>query len=141
MAETVIFHEREFRPRLPDFLKQQVPQGPAFLRVQQTIGDFKLNTVCEEAKCPNRTHCYSRGTLTFQILGDTCTRACGFCAEKFGVPKSPPDPTEPRRLTEAAARLKLTHVVITSPARDDLFDDQMGVRVLRIAKAHERIIS
>lgn len=114
------------RPRLPEFLKQTIPHGPAFTAVQGAIRDFKLNTVCEEAKCPNRTHCYARGTLTFQILGDICTRSCGFCAEKFGRPSSRPDPTEANRVVEAAERLKLKHVVITSPARDDLDDDGAG---------------
>lgn len=115
-----------FRPRLPDYLKQTVPKGSAFVAVQNSIREFKLNTVCEEAKCPNRTHCYARGTLTFQILGDTCTRSCGFCAEKFGGPFGPIDPTEPSRVVEAARRLQLKHVVITSPARDDRDDDGAG---------------
>lgn len=114
------------RPRLPEFLKQKVPHGPTFVAVQNTIKDFKLNTVCEEAKCPNRTHCYARGTLTFQILGDICTRSCGFCAEKFGKTGNATDVLEPSRVVEAAERLKLKHVVITSPARDDLDDDGAG---------------
>lgn len=113
----------QFRPRLPDFLKQEVPNGAAFKSVQDSISEFKLNTVCEEAKCPNRTHCYSRGTLTFQILGRVCTRACGFCAEEFGKPSGLIDSEEPRRVVEAARKLKLKHVVITSPARDDMDDD------------------
>lgn len=115
-----------FRPRLPDFLKQQVPDGSKFVTVQNSISEFKLTTVCEEAKCPNRTHCYSRGTLTFQILGRVCTRACGFCAEEFGKPTGILDPGEAERVVEAARRLKLKHVVITSPARDDLSDDGAG---------------
>jgi lipoic acid synthetase len=122
MNETRITISRA-RPRLPDFLKQAIPHGPAFAAVQGAIKDFKLNTVCEEAKCPNRTHCYARGTLTFQILGDICTRSCGFCAEKFGKPSGNVDANEPQRVVEAAERLKLKHVVITSPARDDLRDD------------------
>src|SRR5258706_10699428 len=110
----------KFRARLPSYFKQVVPHGPAFVAVQESIKEFKLNTVCEEAKCPNRTHCYARGTLTFQIVGDTCTRSCGFCAEKFGKPGGAVDSEEPARVVEAAKRLKLRHVVITSPARDDL---------------------
>ncbi len=121
--KTVIFQDRPFRPRLPEYLKQTIPNGPAFAGIQSAIREFKLNTVCEEAKCPNRTHCYGRGTLTFQILGSVCTRACGFCAETFGKPSAPADITEPRRVVEAARKLKLKHVVITSPARDDLKDD------------------
>lgn len=114
-----------FRPRLPSFLKQPIPHGEKFTAVQASISAFKLKTVCEEAKCPNRTHCYGRGTLTFQILGDVCTRACGFCGEKFGRPPAP-DPAEPRRVVEAARRLGLRHAVITSPARDDMEDDGAG---------------
>lgn len=111
------------RPRLPEFFKQNIPHGPALKLVQQSIEVFKLDTVCEQAKCPNRTHCYSRGTLTYQILGDTCTRTCGFCAEKFSKSGKPVDPHEPERLVQSAIKLKLQHVVITSPARDDLEDD------------------
>lgn len=113
---------RNFRPRLPDFLKQTIPSGPQFKAVNDSIKEFNLNTVCEQAKCPNRTHCYARGTLTFQILGDTCTRSCGFCAEKFGDPSGRVDKDEPTRIVEAALKLNLKHVVITSPARDDLPD-------------------
>ncbi|MBV9079576.1 MAG: lipoyl synthase, partial [Elusimicrobia bacterium] len=109
MSETISFLDRKFRPRLPDYLKQIVPKGPAFVAVTDAIKDFKLNTVCEEAKCPNRTHCYARGTLTFQILGDVCTRACGFCAEKFGTPPAGADPAEPARVVDAARKLNLKH--------------------------------
>lgn len=113
---------RAFRPRLPDFLKQEIPHGPEFQNVQSAIQKYNLNTVCEEAKCPNRTHCYARGTLTFQILGNVCTRACGFCAETFGKPGGEWDASEAERLVQAAAGLSLKHAVITSPARDDLPD-------------------
>ena len=130
---------KKFRPRLPEFFKQSVPQGPHFAAVQTSIKDFRLNTVCEEAKCPNRTHCYARGTLTFQILGDTCTRACGFCAEKFGKPSTPADPSEPQRVVDAAAALKLSHVVITSPARDDMPDDGAGQFAAVVRKFKEQL--
>ena len=123
MYKEITLNKRPFRPRLPEFLKQTVPQGEDLLAVQRSIKEFKLNTVCEEAKCPNRTHCYGRGTLTFQILGNVCTRSCGFCAETFGKPSASLDPTEPYRVVEAAKKLSLKHVVITSPARDDLQDD------------------
>ncbi len=126
VEDRVQFHDRPFRPRLPDYLKQTVPHGSAFAAVRDSIKEFKLNTVCEEAKCPNRTHCYARGTLTFQILGDTCTRSCGFCAEKFGRPSGLIDTAEPARVVEAARKLNLKHVVITSPARDDMKDDGAG---------------
>ncbi|OGR88445.1 MAG: lipoyl synthase [Elusimicrobia bacterium RIFCSPLOWO2_01_FULL_60_11] len=101
--------------------RQKIPSGAAFFKVTGAIEELRLNTVCEEAKCPNRTECYAQGTLTFQILGDLCTRRCGFCAEKTGRPLSV-DAAEPGRVLEAVLKLKLSHVVLTAPARDDLSD-------------------
>ena len=134
MNEIITIDKRSFRPRLPSFFKQEIPSGKDFRAVQESIGEFQLNTVCEEAKCPNRTHCYARGTLTFQILGKICTRSCGFCAETFGRPSLPADNTEPQRVVDAAQKLNLKHVVITSPARDDLQDDGAGqfVKVIEL---------
>jgi lipoic acid synthetase len=109
------------RPRLPSHFKQTIPSGPAFFSVKDALQKQDLKTVCEEAKCPNQTHCFARGTLTFQILGKICTRKCGFCAETFGTPDAP-DPTEDQKLLEAVRQLQLKHVVITAPARDDLSD-------------------
>ncbi|OGR85062.1 MAG: lipoyl synthase [Elusimicrobia bacterium RIFCSPLOWO2_01_FULL_54_10] len=112
----------ELRPSpLPKEFRQKVPSGATYFVLTETLGRLKLNTVCEEAKCPNRTECYAQGTLTFQILGDICTRRCGFCAEKTGKPLGI-DAGEPSRVLEAVRSLKLTHVVITAPARDDLPD-------------------
>jgi lipoic acid synthetase len=93
--------------------------------VRTTLAGAGLPTVCEEALCPNRTDCWARGTLAFQILGNICTRRCAFCAETTGRPGAV-DPGEPARLVQAALRLKLAHVVITSPARDDLEDQGAG---------------
>ncbi len=126
-----------WRPRLPAHLKQAVPAGERFFAIQGELARTKIPTVCEEAKCPNRTDCWARGTLTFQILGAVCTRRCHFCAETTGRP-DPVDPEEPRKVAAAAVRLNLRHVVITSPARDDLDDqgaDQFAacVRALRRA--------
>jgi lipoic acid synthetase len=109
--------------------------GDAFFRLKETVKDLSLHSVCEEALCPNRTECWSAGTLTFQILGSVCTRRCSFCAETTGKP-SAWDPQEPVRLAEAVVRLGLKHVVVTSPARDDLPDQGAGafaacVRALR----------
>lgn len=101
--------------------RQKIPSGAAFFKLTGTVERLRLNTVCEEAKCPNRTECYAQGTLTFQILGDLCTRRCGFCAEKTGKPLAV-DAAEPERVLEAVLDLKLSHVVITAPARDDLAD-------------------
>jgi lipoyl synthase len=126
-----------WRPRLPAHLKQRVPDGPALAAVQAELARHALPTVCEEAKCPNRTDCWARGTLTFQILGSVCTRRCGFCAETTGRP-GVVDAAEPEKLVAAARALGLKHVVITSPARDDLRDQGAGqfaaaVRALRAA--------
>ena len=85
------------------------------------VDELGLETVCESARCPNRSECWTRRTATFMILGDVCTRPCGFCAVKRGQPEAVP-PDEPERLAEACHRLGLKHVVITSVARDDLPD-------------------
>lgn len=124
-----------WRPRLPDHLKRPVPSGDVFSRLKEELARGGFPTVCEEALCPNRTDCWARGTLTFQILGAICTRRCSFCAEATGKPLAA-DPAEPERLAAAAVRLKLRHVVVTAPARDDLPDQGAGqfaacVRALR----------
>lgn len=106
---------------LPVHFRQKVPKGQAFFKLTETLKNQNLHTVCEEAKCPNRTDCYARGTLTFQILGSVCTRRCGFCAETTGRPLAV-DLLEPQRMLQAARDLKLRHIVITAPARDDLKD-------------------
>lgn len=107
--------------RLPRWLKRVVPKGDANHFTARLIAELGLETVCEHAKCPNRMECYSQKTATFMILGDICTRACGFCSVARGRPE-PPEPDEPDRVAEAAARLDLRHVVITSVTRDDLPD-------------------
>jgi lipoic acid synthetase len=90
--------------------------------VRKLIHGASLHTVCEEARCPNIAECWGRGTATFQILGDTCTRACRYCYVHSGRPEHPPDPLEPLRLANAAAQMGLEHVVVTSVDRDDLPD-------------------
>jgi len=102
-----------------------MPVGEAMAQTRRLISGLKLNTVCVEAHCPNITECWSRHTATFMILGDRCTRRCGFCAVATARP-DPPDPHEPERLAEAAEHLGLRHVVITSVARDDLPDEGSG---------------
>lgn len=114
-----------WRPRLPRHLTRVVPQGEALVAVQNALAEAAFPTVCREARCPNRTDCWARGTLAFQILGDVCTRRCAFCAEKTGRPGAV-DPAEPAKLVRAARQLGLKHVVITSPARDDLDDQGAG---------------
>ena len=112
-------------PHLPRWLKRNVPKGNANHFTAKLIRELHLETVCEHARCPNRMECYARKTATFMILGDVCTRRCGFCHVATGKP-APVDPDEPRRVAEAAGRLGLRHVVITSVTRDDLPDGGAG---------------
>ncbi len=107
--------------RLPKWLKRSVPKGNANHFTASLLEELNLETVCDNAKCPNRMECYSQKTATFMILGNICTRPCGFCAVKRGRPAAL-ETDEPARLAEAAVRLGLKHVVITSVTRDDLAD-------------------
>ena len=106
---------------LPRWLKRNVPLGSANHFTSKLIGELRLTTVCDQAKCPNRMECYSQLTATFMILGDVCTRNCRFCSVEKGKPR-PPDADEPRRVAEAARQLGLKHVVVTCVTRDDLPD-------------------
>lgn len=108
-------------PRLPRWLKRNVPKGGTHLRTTELLRELRLETVCENARCPNRLECYSQKTATFMILGNVCTRPCGFCAVSKGK-TALLEADEPQRVAEAAARLGLRHVVITSVTRDDLPD-------------------
>jgi lipoyl synthase len=108
-------------PRLPRWLKRNVPKGNANHFTAKLLEELRLETVCDNAKCPNRMECYSQKTATFMILGNVCTRPCGFCAVAKGRTQAV-ELDEPERLAEAAARLGLKHVVITSVTRDDLAD-------------------
>ena len=98
----------------------------SYFDVQKLVHGLSLHTICEEARCPNISECWGRGTATFQILGDTCTRACRYCYVHSGKPESPPDPLEPLRLAQAAAQMQLKHVVVTSVDRDDVPDRGAG---------------
>jgi lipoic acid synthetase len=98
-----------------------------------------LHTVCEEAHCPNIGECWNRGTATFMILGDVCTRACGFCAVKTGLPGRPPDPQEPARVADAVARMRLRHAVITSVNRDDQRDGGAAVFAECVRQVRARV--
>ncbi len=107
--------------RLPSWLKRPLPQGNENFFTDRLLRELDLETVCENARCPNRPECYSRRTATFMILGNVCTRPCGFCSVPRGAPNDLAD-DEPERVAEASARLGLKHVVITSVTRDDLPD-------------------
>ncbi len=107
----------------PDWLRVKAPQWERVGNVKETLRDLSLNTVCEEASCPNIGECFKAGTATFLIMGPACTRACPYCDIDFEKKPQPLDPTEPSRLAEAVRRMKLNHVVITSVNRDDLPDE------------------
>src|SRR5688500_8672827 len=113
---------RDLPPRrLPDWLKRDLPRGNENFFTHDLLRELGLETVCENARCPNRPECYARRTATFMILGNICTRPCGFCSVPRGEPE-PLEADEPERVAEAAHRLGLKHVVITSVTRDDLPD-------------------
>ena len=111
--------------RLPSWLKRPLPAGNGNYFTDHLLRELGLETVCENARCPNRPECYARRTATFMILGNICTRPCGFCSVQKGTPEPLAD-DEPERVAEAAARLGLKHVVITSVTRDDLPDGGAG---------------
>ncbi len=107
--------------RHPDWIKVRAPVSPEYMRTRALLAEMRLHTVCQEACCPNIGECFSHRTATFMLMGDVCTRNCPYCAVAHGKVR-PLDPEEPRRVAEAAARLKLQHVVVTSVNRDDLPD-------------------
>jgi len=119
--ETIIQEIPVERLRKPEWLKARVPGGENYSQLKSLIDKSQLHTVCEEARCPNMGECWNSGTATFMILGDTCTRSCGFCAVKTGRAEFL-DKDEPRRVGEAVKTMKLRHAVITSVNRDELFD-------------------
>ncbi|NBC02332.1 MAG: lipoyl synthase [Bacteroidetes bacterium] len=106
--------------RRPDWLRVKLPSGKKFKEVSETLSKHNLNTVCSEARCPNMGECWGAGTATFMILGDVCTRSCSFCAVKTGRPGL--DWDEPRRVADAASKMELKHVVLTSVNRDERKD-------------------
>ncbi len=107
--------------RFPPWLKKRIPARGEREHVMSLLEGLRLHTVCQSAKCPNMAECFSHGVATFMIMGNTCTRNCGFCAVRHGVPE-PLDPEEPRLVAEAALELHLRHVVVTSVTRDDIAD-------------------
>jgi len=108
-------------------MKVRAPSADSrYFEVRDLIHGQNLHTICEEARCPNISECWGRGTATFQILGDTCTRACRYCYVNSGKPEHPPDPLEPLRLAQTAAQMGLKHVVVTSVDRDDVPDRGAG---------------
>lgn len=108
--------------RLPEWIREKRINLAELHEIKSLLREKSLHSVCESLACPNRSECFSRGTATFMILGDICTRSCGFCNVTTGRPYAPPSIDEPRDVAEAAKRMRLRHVVVTSVTRDDLLD-------------------
>jgi lipoic acid synthetase len=128
------------RPRepKPDWLKVRAPGSENYLRLKGVMRDLRLNTVCEDAHCPNIGECWHHGTATFMILGDVCTRACSYCAVAHGKPNEL-DLAEPSRVAEAIARMRLQYAVITSVDRDDLADGGASIFADTIRQTRARV--
>jgi lipoic acid synthetase len=122
--------------RKPPWIRARLPGGPEYERLARMVRDLRLHTVCEEATCPNIGECWARGTATIMILGDVCTRSCGFCNVRTGRPL-PPDAQEPQRVAQALRVMGLTHVVITCVDRDDLPDGGAAHWAQTIRLVHE----
>lgn len=132
-----IVEKSDIRIRKPKWLKRSLPSGPEYGRMKKLIKNNSLATVCQEAQCPNQFECFSKGTATFMILGERCTRNCRFCAVSH-KPLTLPDPGEPVRVAEAVDALKLKFAVITSVTRDDLQDGGASHFVETILAIHNR---
>jgi lipoyl synthase len=122
----------------PEWLKVKMPGGERYTRIKHRARQLKLHTVCEEAHCPNVGECWSGGTATFMVLGDTCTRGCRFCAVNTARNPAPPDVDEPGNLGNAIAEMELDYVVVTSVNRDDLEDQGAGHFAACIRSSRER---
>ena len=125
-------------PKRPEWLKVRMPSGKNYVELKTLMRDLDLHTVCEEARCPNIGECWGHRTATFMILGDTCTRACGFCAVKTGRPGTL-DLLEPMRVASAVEKMGLKHVVVTSVNRDDVPDGGSRIFAATIRKIRERV--
>ncbi len=113
--------EKQARARLPRWMKMDMPKGQSYSKVKNLVGKHGLHTICSSGNCPNIGECWNRGTATFMILGEICTRNCKFCGVKNGKPLAP-DPEEPKRVAESIRLMELKHAVVTSVDRDDLPD-------------------
>lgn len=125
MSEALALDRKPERRRKPDWIRVKAPVGETFNQTRKLMRDLGLNTVCEEAACPNIGECWSKKHATVMILGDVCTRACAFCNVKTGMPRAV-DASEPQHVADAAAELGLEHIVVTSVDRDDLPDGGAG---------------
>lgn len=121
MIELPVISAEETRKRKPDWLRVKLPVGPEYAKVRKLVDNYKLHTICESGNCPNMGECWGAGTATFMILGNVCTRSCGFCAVATGRPTEY-DVEEPKRVAEAIKLMGVKHAVITSVNRDELKD-------------------
>ena len=126
-------------PSRPPWLKVRFSGGPNYMDLNRIMRTLDLHTVCESARCPNMGECWEHRTATFMILGDICTRACGFCAVPSGKPLGPPAEDEPDRVAEAAARMGLRYAVVTSVNRDDQPDGGAAIFARTISEIRERV--
>lgn len=130
--------EEEKRGRFPSWLRRPLPPGGNLFKTEGILRKYQLNTVCEEAKCPNRFECYTKKTATFLALGKECTRNCGFCSIDFSKTPRAPEEDEPERIARSVGELGLKHVVITMVARDDLPDQGAShmAKIVQTVRAH-----
>ena len=140
MSKVIPLIPAEPRAPKPEWLKVKAPGSPSYLRLKGLMRDLHLHTVCEEARCPNIGECWTHGTATFMILGDICTRACGYCAVGHGRPQAV-DAAEPARVADAVATLDLAHVVVTSVDRDDVADGGASIFAETIREIRKRTSS
>ena len=134
----VVLPEFAFRPR-PSWLRVKFFGGENYQDLKRIMRTLDLHTVCESARCPNMGECWSHRTATFMILGNICTRACGFCSVPSGKPVGPPEQDEPRRVAEAAQKMGLRYAVVTSVNRDDQPDGGAGIFARTIVEIRERV--
>jgi len=136
MIELPTISPEQARKRKPDWLRVKLPIGPEYAKVRRLVDDHKLHTICESGNCPNMGECWGSGTATFMILGNVCTRSCGFCAVATGRPGEV-DWDEPQRVAEAIHLMKVKHAVITSVDRDELKDGGSAIwqNTIRAVKA------
>lgn len=141
MMELPVVEENETRDergRRPEWLRVQLPYGEAYTEVADIVEEHDLHTVCQSARCPNMGECWGAGTATFMILGDVCTRSCGFCAVKTGKPQEGLDWDEPRRVAEAVRKMDLNHAVVTSVNRDERDDGGAPIFAETIRRIREK---
>lgn len=127
------------RGRRPDWLRVKLPYGETYRKTLDLVEEYDLHTVCQSARCPNMGECWSAGTATFMILGDVCTRSCGFCAVKTGRPTTGLDYDEPRRVAEAVEKMGIRHAVITSVNRDERADGGAPIFAETIERIRNRV--